>query len=75
MKAKKQSAWSIFTKRKNSTVKANKEVILSAGAINSPQILMNSGIGDSKDLMKHGIEIVHEAEGSWEKFARSLRSG
>ena len=46
-----------------STVKANKEVILSAGAINSPQILMNSGIGDSKDLAKHGIEVVHELNG------------
>ena len=49
-------------KGKISTVKANK-VILSAGAINSPQILMNSGIGDSKDLAKHGIEIVHELKG------------
>jgi len=50
-------------KGKISTVKANKEVILSAGAINSPQILMNSGIGDSSDLAKHGINTVHELKG------------
>ena len=42
------------------SVKANKEVILSAGAINSPQILMNSGIGESAELAKHGISMVHE---------------
>ena len=45
------------------TCKANKEIIISAGAINSPQILMNSGIGDSEELAKHGIEVVHELKG------------
>ncbi len=42
------------------TVRARKEVILSAGAIGSPQILMLSGIGDPEDLRPHGIE-VHSA--------------
>jgi len=50
-------------KGKTFSVKANKEVILSAGAINSPQILMNSGIGDSAELAKHGISMVHELKG------------
>ena len=50
-------------KDKTFSVKANKEVILSAGAINSPQILMNSGIGDSVELAKHGISMVHELKG------------
>ena len=45
------------------TCKSNKEIILSAGAINSPQILMNSGIGDSEELKKHNINIVHELKG------------
>ncbi len=45
------------------TCKANKEVILSAGAINSPQILMNSGIGDASELSIHGIKVVHELKG------------
>jgi len=43
--------------------KSNKEIILSAGAINSPQILMNSGIGDSEELKKHNINTVHELKG------------
>ncbi len=36
---------------------ANREVILSAGAYNSPQLLMLSGIGDGAELKKHGIEV------------------
>jgi len=36
-------------------IAASKEIILSAGAINSPSILMRSGIGDPDDLRKHGI--------------------
>ncbi|XP_043257465.1 glucose dehydrogenase [FAD, quinone]-like [Colletes gigas] len=39
-------------------VLARKEVILSAGTINSPKILMLSGIGPTQELKKHGIETV-----------------
>lgn len=39
---------------------AKKEVIISAGALNTPQTLQLSGIGPSEDLTKHGIDIVHE---------------
>jgi choline dehydrogenase len=42
---------------------AKKEVILSAGSINSPQILMRSGVGDQKDILPHGIKLIHELEG------------
>ena len=45
------------------TVKARAEVILSAGAIGSPQILMLSGIGDPADITPHGIEMKSEIKG------------
>lgn len=37
---------------------ANKEVILSAGAIGSPRLLMKSGVGNAADLKKMGIPLV-----------------
>lgn len=39
---------------------ASKEVILSGGALNTPQILMLSGIGSKEELGKHGIDVLHE---------------
>ena len=45
------------------SVKANKEIILSAGSIGSPHILQVSGIGDSSKLRNLGIEIVKELKG------------
>jgi choline dehydrogenase len=45
------------------TVRAQGEVILSAGAIGSPQILMLSGIGPAADLRAHGIDVVRDAPG------------
>jgi choline dehydrogenase len=36
-----------------------KEVILSAGTFASPQLLMLSGIGNKKELAKHGIKVAH----------------
>ncbi|MGR3468382.1 MAG: GMC family oxidoreductase [Shimia sp.] len=44
-------------------IRARREVILSAGAIGSPQILMLSGIGDPDALKPLGIEMVAEAKG------------
>jgi choline dehydrogenase len=48
---------------KHVSVKANREVIVSAGAINSPQLLMLSGVGDPDALKKHGIALVHALPG------------
>lgn len=42
---------------------AQSEVILSAGVINTPQILMLSGIGDPDDLAPHDITITHALSG------------
>lgn len=45
------------------TVKARKEVILSGGSINSPQLLMLSGIGEAAQLREHGIDVVADLPG------------
>lgn len=50
-------------KGKMEDLKARCEVILSAGAIGSPQILMLSGIGDADELMPLGIEVKADLKG------------
>ena len=45
------------------TVRATREVLLCAGAVNSPQLLQLSGIGPAALLRQHGIEVVHELPG------------
>jgi choline dehydrogenase len=42
---------------------ASCEVILCGGAINSPQLLMISGVGDAEDLQRHGIATVAPLSG------------
>lgn len=42
---------------------AREEVILSAGAYHSPQLLMLSGIGEAEELGAHGIEVQHALPG------------
>ncbi|PMO42381.1 glucose-methanol-choline oxidoreductase [Vibrio sp. 10N.222.52.B12] len=49
-------------------IKCTKEVILSAGAFGSPQILMLSGVGAKKELESHGIEQIHELPGVGENL-------
>ncbi len=44
-------------------IKARAEVVLAAGAINSPKILMTSGIGPAKHLAEHGISVVADRAG------------
>ena len=44
-------------------VGATREVIVSGGAINSPQLLLLSGIGPCDELFRHGINVVHELGG------------
>ena len=44
-------------------IRANKEVILCAGAFNSPQLLMVSGVGPAAELQKFGIPVIHDLPG------------
>ena len=41
-------------------IRATREVILSAGSLDTPKILMHSGIGPAGELAKFGIPVVHE---------------
>ncbi|KAI0542832.1 hypothetical protein GGR58DRAFT_172328 [Xylaria digitata] len=50
------------------TVKAKKEVIIAAGAIHSPQLLQQSGIGPSALLEAAGIETVADLPGVGQNF-------
>ena len=45
------------------TIRAEREVILCAGTVNTPQILMLSGIGPGDALGPHGIPVIHELPG------------
>ncbi|HEV7250155.1 MAG TPA: GMC family oxidoreductase N-terminal domain-containing protein [Shinella sp.] len=55
------------------TVRSGKEVILSAGAIGSPQILQLSGIGPAGLLKSHGIDVVHDLPGVGENLQDHLQ--
>ena len=50
------------------TARAGKEVILSAGAVATPQLLELSGIGNPDILQRHGIEVLHDLPAVGENF-------
>lgn len=51
------------TTRERKIVHANAEVLVCAGAVQSPQILQLSGIGNPEDLTPHGVPVAHELKG------------
>jgi choline dehydrogenase len=53
----------ISRKGKRQTVRAAHEIILSAGTVNSPHLLMLSGIGPAAELQKHDIPVVADLPG------------
>ncbi|MCA8879863.1 MAG: GMC family oxidoreductase N-terminal domain-containing protein [Rhodobacteraceae bacterium] len=55
------------------TVRARGEVILSAGAIGSPQILQLSGVGPAELLKSHGIDVIKDMTGVGENLQDHLQ--
>jgi len=53
----------IERRRKLEIVKARREVIIAASSVNSPKLLMLSGIGPGAHLREHGIEVVADRPG------------
>ena len=45
------------------TISARRAVVVSAGAFQSPQLLLLSGIGPAAELKRHGIAVTHELPG------------
>ena len=45
------------------TLRCSREVLLSAGALLSPQLLMLSGVGPGLQLQQHGIPVLHDLPG------------
>lgn len=65
-------AW-LWNGRERVQVTARREVILSAGSIGSPHILMRSGIGAPAQLAQHGIDVVKALPGVGENLQDHLQ--
>lgn len=63
MDGKKAVGVEILRRGKVEIVYARKEVIIAASAINSPKLLMLSGIGPATHLAEHGIEVIADRPG------------
>ncbi len=59
-------------RRRRHVVRAAREVVLAGGAINSPQLLLLSGIGPAGELGAAGVGVVHELPGVGKNFQDHL---
>lgn len=53
---------------KQHIIRASQEIILSMGAINTPRVLMQSGVGDEAELKAHDIPVVQHLPGVGKNF-------
>ena len=53
----------VLRKGKTEIITANSEVIVAASSINSPKLLMLSGIGPAEELKSHGIDVIADRPG------------
>jgi choline dehydrogenase len=58
----------IYHEGKTKQIRAGLEVVLSLGAINTPKVLMQSGIGDQTELARHGIPVIQNLPGVGQNF-------
>jgi len=63
MEGKRAVGVEIEAGRSFSTIRARREVIIAASSINSPKLLMLSGIGPAAHLKEHGIDVVADRPG------------
>ena len=74
LRVKRQIGIEVKIKNKVEKIYANKEIVLSGGSINSPQLLMISGVGPADHLKDKGIKVVHNLKELGEKSPRSFRN-
>ena len=65
MEGKRAVGVEVDTRSGREVIRAGREVILAASSINSPKLLMLSGIGPAAHLKDHGIEVVANRPGVW----------
>ncbi|MBL9073165.1 choline dehydrogenase [Tabrizicola sp.] len=63
MEGKRAVGVEVDTRAGRQVIKAGREVVLAASSINSPKLLMLSGIGPAMHLREHGIEVVADRPG------------
>lgn len=68
MEGKKAVGICYLVKGNKQEIHCKKEVIISAGAFGSPQLLMLSGIGNEDKIAPHGIEHIHQLDGVGENL-------
>jgi choline dehydrogenase len=58
----------IYHGGKTKQIRAGLEVVLSLGAINTPKVLMQSGVGDQTELARLGIPVIQHLRGVGQNF-------
>lgn len=74
-KTKRATGVELIYKNKKMQIKSTKEVILSAGTLNTPHLLLLSGVGPKEDLQKAKVPVVHDLPGVGKNFHNHVAYG